>query len=157
MECPICGESVEGGRGTDGHLSKVSLGVAFGLYRSQMYLDERHVLKAERCPDNRRYLNVWLEGETEPRQMGCTTHVRVCPKGRGLDFDSFSRILRDVLLEQPSTDKAVRLAAYGHCWDGVHHKDWFFERIIEALGVDLDKVAQWHEDVGYGWSDGIAP
>lgn len=37
-------------------------------------------------------------------------------------------------------DRVAALAAEGHCTDGDHHKDWFFEQIIAAVGVELESL-----------------
>jgi hypothetical protein len=42
--------------------------------------------------------------------------------------------------------------------DGVHHKQWYIERIAEAVGMDLYRLRAKQEAVcGYSWDPGIAP
>lgn len=36
--------------------------------------------------------------------------------------------------------------------DGAHHKQWYLERILEALGYDIDAIQS-----APTWDDGIAP
>jgi len=55
-------------------------------------------------------------------------------------------------------EKAIQWAVYGLTTDGSHHKQWFLEQILIALGVDLDEPREWLEEDGYGgWEQGIAP
>jgi len=59
----------------------------------------------------------------------------------------------DELVKQPpSTEKALALAIYGLHVDGVHYKQWFLERIIDALGSDLAEAYEYGD-----WEDGISP
>ncbi len=53
----------------------------------------------------------------------------------------------------PSISKALALAINGLYFDGGHHKQWFLEQVIEALGSDLAMVLT---EIG-NWEDGIAP
>ena len=47
--------------------------------------------------------------------------------------------------------------------DGGHHKQWYLEQILVALGYDLEQVKRelWDEipayDDGYKWEEGIPP
>lgn len=55
--------------------------------------------------------------------------------------------------QPPSYELALAWAIDGLYCDGGCHKQWFLERIIEALGDDLACVVVSHGD----WEDGIAP
>lgn len=56
------------------------------------------------------------------------------------------------------TNKAIELATEGLYIDGAHHKQWYLERVLEALSVDLDTLRSEHHKVdGYAWDKGIAP
>lgn len=61
-----------------------------------------------------------------------------------------------ILALPQSKEKAMSLAINGLLTDGSHHKQWFLERILEALGYDL---AQIRDELlpEYDWEDGIAP
>jgi hypothetical protein len=56
-------------------------------------------------------------------------------------------------------DDAVRmLCEEGLFTDGDHHKQWFLEQILVALGHDLGEVRAAAREVGYGdWEPGVAP
>ena len=41
--------------------------------------------------------------------------------------------------------------------DGEHHKQWYIERAILALGFSLDDLREEAASDGYKWEDGIAP
>jgi len=41
--------------------------------------------------------------------------------------------------------------------DGAHHKQWYLERILEALGFDLKTVKEEENKNDYDWEEGIAP
>jgi len=40
--------------------------------------------------------------------------------------------------------------------DGAHHKQWFLEEILKALGCNLEEVRQDRRVNGYEWEEGIA-
>jgi len=66
--------------------------------------------------------------------------------------------LDDVLNMEPSAEKAIQLAVYGLCTDGGHHKQWFLEQILEALGIDPREPSKALTEDGYEpWEPGIAP
>ena len=50
-----------------------------------------------------------------------------------------------------------KLAAEGLCFDGGHHKQWYLEEILKALGVDLDAMRDEELEKGYDWEPGIPP
>lgn len=52
---------------------------------------------------------------------------------------------------------ATELAVDGLLTDGGHHKQWYLEEIIKALGMDLDTIREDLRDNDYDWEDGIAP
>ncbi len=57
------------------------------------------------------------------------------------------------LVKQPlSTEKVLALAICGLHFDGAHHKQWFLERIIDALGSDSAEAYEYGD-----WEDGVAP
>lgn len=66
------------------------------------------------------------------------------------------RLRREVLQQIIDKEKAKELAVEGLLTDSGHHKQWFLERILEALGYDL---AQIYDELqpDYDWEDGIAP
>jgi len=41
--------------------------------------------------------------------------------------------------------------------DGAHHKQWYLEEIIKALGYDLATIRKEENAEGYDWEPGIAP
>lgn len=49
------------------------------------------------------------------------------------------------------------LAIDGLLTDGAHHKQWFLEKILVGLGVDLDELRDELADNDYSWDPGIAP
>ena len=70
----------------------------------------------------------------------------------------------------PSVDRAVGMATQGLFIDGGHHKQWFLEQVLEALGVELDDIRQQIVDASNAaepdedplapedaWEAGIAP
>jgi len=55
-------------------------------------------------------------------------------------------------------DKALSLGEEALYTEGGHHKQWYIERIMEALGADLEDMAQVLTRWGRGeWEKGIAP
>lgn len=53
--------------------------------------------------------------------------------------------------------KAVDLLIDGLVTDGSHHKQWYIERSLESLGVNLDEVKLDLAADDYAWEPGIAP
>ncbi len=53
--------------------------------------------------------------------------------------------------------KIRELAENGLLIDGAHHKQWYFEQILLALGLDLDEVRKGLLEEGYDYEPGIAP
>jgi len=49
---------------------------------------------------------------------------------------------------------AVELALHALTTDGAHHKQWYLERIVEALGIDLE---HYENTTGFRGERGIAP
>mgnify|MGYP006297259825 CR=1 FL=1 len=39
--------------------------------------------------------------------------------------------------------------------DGSHHKQWYFELILDRLGYDVEQLEEEEEEKGYGWERGI--
>jgi hypothetical protein len=37
------------------------------------------------------------------------------------------------------------------------HKQWYLERILETIGVDLTNLKQELKEEGYDWEKGVAP
>lgn len=58
---------------------------------------------------------------------------------------------------EPWVDRARELAACGLFADGARRKQWFLERILEALGADLQQVREEFERHGVEYAEGIAP
>lgn len=65
--------------------------------------------------------------------------------------------LPDVLEMPKGEDKAVQLAIFGLLTDGGHHKQWYLERVLEALDVNLTKLREDLLRQDYNWKDGVAP
>ena len=60
--------------------------------------------------------------------------------------------------EQVDVEKAQELAVDGLFTDGEHYKQWYLERVLEALGVDLQAMRlEQHEEKWLVWDEGIAP
>lgn len=57
----------------------------------------------------------------------------------------------------PGTQKALEYAVCGLLTEDAHHKQWCLERVLEALGADLEKFRAHLQAQGYDWEDGIAP
>ena len=76
-----------------------------------------------------------------------------------IQFDDDAPSLSELEDYPPSANKALHLAHIGLFVDGGHHKQWFLESILEALGVDLDELrAAYEQDDEYEpWEPGIAP
>jgi hypothetical protein len=65
---------------------------------------------------------------------------------------------KDVSAMLPGTEKAIQIVVYGLMVDEGHHKQWFLEQALIALGVEPDEPRQALELAGYGvWEPGIAP
>lgn len=61
-------------------------------------------------------------------------------------------------MTEETKEQIQRLAIEALLTDGVHHKHWFLERILEAVGVNLEQLA--HEMLRSNdreWNKGIAP
>ncbi len=56
-----------------------------------------------------------------------------------------------------SKKKAKKLAISGLPTDGGHHKQWYLEEILKALGCDLDCVRIELQQDDYDWEPGIPP
>ena len=56
-----------------------------------------------------------------------------------------------------SPEKAAEWLVYGLTWDEAHHKTWFVEQALKALGVDLDVLADNLREQDSGWEPGISP
>jgi len=55
-------------------------------------------------------------------------------------------------------DKAIAWAVYGLACNEDHHKQWFLEKVVEALGVDIEELrAEAHRLGMLWWEAGIAP
>jgi hypothetical protein len=65
--------------------------------------------------------------------------------------------LQDVAAMPPGTEKAIQLAVYGLTIDGGHHKQWFLEQALVALGVSLDDLREQLRKIDCDWEPGIAP
>ena len=65
--------------------------------------------------------------------------------------------LKEILDLPSGPEKAILLCADGLLTDGAHHKQWYLERILEALGVDLKQVWETMQADGYDLEEGIAP
>lgn len=59
----------------------------------------------------------------------------------------------ELLGQPPSVSKALAIAMSGLYFDGGHHKQWFLEKVIEALDSDLAMVLNEFGE----WPGGIAP
>lgn len=53
--------------------------------------------------------------------------------------------------------KAKELAVSGLMTDGEHHKQWYLEEILKALGFDIGAIRQELLKEDYDWEPGIAP
>jgi hypothetical protein len=53
--------------------------------------------------------------------------------------------------------KAALLAVNGLMTDGGHHKQWYLERILEALDVNLSDIRESLNAMGYDFDGGTAP
>jgi hypothetical protein len=62
--------------------------------------------------------------------------------------------LRHVL---PGQAKAIELAIRGLGTDEAHHKQWYLEQILEALGMNLGTLRLEAKELGWPWESGIAP
>lgn len=61
------------------------------------------------------------------------------------------------LPEADLIEKVTDLALDGLFTDGGHHKQWYLERILETLGIDLEWLAEAVKSVDGEWEPGIAP
>lgn len=52
---------------------------------------------------------------------------------------------------------AIDFAISGLLTDGAHHKQWYLERILLNLGVDLVELKRELADDDYEWEPGIVP
>ncbi len=67
--------------------------------------------------------------------------------------------IEDILKMPNGEEKAKELAIsglLGQVGEG-WHKQWYLERILEALGYDLAKIREELQSEDYDWEDGIAP
>ena len=60
-------------------------------------------------------------------------------------------------LKKANVNKAISLAMDGLCTDGEHHKQWYLEQILKALGVNLKELNTKMQEDDYAWESGIAP
>lgn len=72
-------------------------------------------------------------------------------------FDRFNTGLPAILAMPPGTEKVAQLAVYGLLTDGGHHKQWFLQEILAALGERPDKIRGVLQEQDYDWEDGIPP
>jgi hypothetical protein len=62
------------------------------------------------------------------------------------------------LLPEPELIEKLRdLAIDGLLTDGGHHKQWYLERIVETLGINMDQLVEEIESLGGELEPGIAP
>jgi hypothetical protein len=54
-------------------------------------------------------------------------------------------------------EKAKEYAISGLLTDGGHHKQWCLERVLEALGYDLEQIRAELQKDDYDWEPGIPP
>lgn len=54
-------------------------------------------------------------------------------------------------------ERAAHYLAYGLFVQGDHHKQWFIERALESLGVDMMALRAACADEGCSIEEGIAP
>lgn len=54
-------------------------------------------------------------------------------------------------------DKVKELCINGLITDGGHHKQWYLEQILVAIGYNVADVKSDVQMEGYDWEDGIAP
>lgn len=59
--------------------------------------------------------------------------------------------------KKPQVETACSHLINGLLTDGEHHKQWYIERAILALGFSLDDLREEAASDGYKWEDGIAP
>ena len=57
----------------------------------------------------------------------------------------------------PKVEDAKELAVSGLLIDGGHHKQWYLEQVLKALGYDTRDIREGVNMQGYDWEDGIAP
>ena len=58
---------------------------------------------------------------------------------------------------RPSQTVIESYAISGLVTDGAHHKQWYLERILEALNVDLGELRKQLEGKDHDWEPGVAP
>ena len=63
----------------------------------------------------------------------------------------------EILAMPKGQDKAIALATEGLMIDGTHHKQWFLERILEALEINLSALREVLQGQDYDWEDGTEP
>lgn len=54
-------------------------------------------------------------------------------------------------------EKVKDLCIDGLITDEGHHKTWYIERVLEALGFDIKEIRADVQRHGYDWEPGIAP
>ena len=73
-------------------------------------------------------------------------------------WDNINELKRKpAILNFHDYDKIKKLAIDGLCTDGGHHKQWYLEEILKALGHNLEVVRRGVNEEGYDWEEGIAP
>jgi len=62
-------------------------------------------------------------------------------------------------MEKDTVQSAIDFAVNGLLTDSAHHKQWYLERILLDLGVDLVELRREliGDGGGYDWEPGIAP
>lgn len=65
--------------------------------------------------------------------------------------------LADIAAMPPGADKAIQLAVYGLLTSETHHKQWFLEQILTALGEDPASVRDALHKLDYDCDPGIPP
>lgn len=68
----------------------------------------------------------------------------------------FDVSLKEIEEMVSSPQKAIQLAVGGLLNDDRQHKQWYLERILEALGEDLNAIRQ-ELLPDYDWDEGVAP
>ena len=68
--------------------------------------------------------------------------------------EQVQQVRRDAVKE--FAEKVKELVIDGLITDGSHHKQWYLEQILIALGIDVDKLHEEYER-DYDWERGIAP
>ncbi len=60
-------------------------------------------------------------------------------------------------MQKDAVQSAIDFAISGLLTDGGHHKQWYLERILLDLGVDLVELKRELAGDDYEWEPGIAP